>query len=596
MLARVKPGISDGQAAAGLDVVFRRHMLERAQAIRNEHDRRNFLNRGISLAPGGVGDSLLGRRFAKPLNILMALVGLVLLIACANVANLLLARGAARQREMAVRLAIGAGRARLVRQLLTESLLLACLGGGLALLFAAWGGQALASLLPQWGAELVLDLKPDAHVLAFTATVTLLAAVLFGLAPALRATRADVTPALKDAGLRPGSQAGKLAFGKALVISQVALSLLLLVGAGLFVRTLGNLKSVEAGFNRENVVLFSVANPRSWKAAQAAAARARLLDGVRTLPGVVAAANAGPAPLSGSTWTDRIAVESYKSHPDEDMMTTVMVVSPGFFQTVRTPLVVGRDFGAQDQGGATRVAVVNETFARYFFRDRSPLGMHVDAGGSVGRAEVVGVVRDARYVSLRQRPPRMVFFSALQIGFPADTYFVRTAGDPRSLGQALRQTARQIDPNLRIEEVRTMTAQVDDFLVQERMIAKLSGAFSLLALVMASVGLYGVMAYGAARRTNEIGIRMALGAGRVDVLRMMLRETLLIVASGVVIGIPVALACGQFVRTMLFGLEPADPATLAGCALLLTGIALVAGYIPARRATKISPMEALRYE
>ena len=543
-----------------------------------------------------MGDSLLGRQFAKPLNILMALVGLVLLIACANVANLLLARGAARQREMAVRLAIGAGRMRLVRQLLTESLVLACLGGGLALLFAAWGGQALAGLLPQWGAELVLDLKPDLHVLAFTAAVTLLAAVLFGLAPALRATRADVTPALKDAGLRPGSQAGKLAFGKALVVSQVALSLLLLVGAGLFVRTLRNLKSVEAGFNRESVVLFSAANPRTWKAAQAAAARARLLDGIRSLPGVVAAANAGPAPLAGSTWTDRIAVESYKSHPDEDMMTTVMVVSPGFFQTLRTPLALGRDFGAQDRGGATKVALVNETFARYFFRDRSPLGMHVDAGGDVGRAEVVGVVRDARYVGLRQRPPRMVFFSALQIGFPADTYLVRTAGDPRSLGQALRQTARHIDPNLRIEEVRTMTAQVDFFLVQERMIAKLSGAFGLLALGMASLGLYGVMAYGVARRTNEIGIRMALGAGRAHVLRMMLRETLLMVVAGIAIGVPVALVCGRFVRTMLFGLEPADPATMAGCALLLAGIALVAAYLPARRATKVNPIEALRYE
>ncbi|MGA8593752.1 MAG: ABC transporter permease [Bryobacteraceae bacterium] len=596
LLARLHPGIPAQKASADLDVAFAQHLAQRAVAIRNDYVRRTFLNQHIKLADGSIGFSPLGYAYAKPLYLLMAVVGIILLIACANVANLLLARAAARGREVAVRLAVGAGRRRLIRQFLTESLLLASFASGLGLILAFWISAGLVKLLPQLNGATTLDVHPDATVLAFTSAIALLSTLLFGLAPAVRSTKTDLTSALKDSSYFQNLPGGRPGLGKSLIVMQVALSMLLLVGAGLFWRTLANLRTLDVGFNRDHVLLFDAAYPRKWKPEQIAAANQRLLERLRSLSGVIAAGTAAPNPLSGSTWDDDIKAEGYTAHPDENLDVNFMSVSPGALEALHTPLLRGRLFDERDRKDSPKVVLVNQTLARYFCARANPIGRHLEIPNA-GKAEIVGVLRDSKFVSLREETPRMVYIPASQAAVhPAESFVARTAGEPAAFVGVIRELARDAEPNARVTSVRTMADQMDETLVQERLIAKLSGVFGLLALLLAAVGLYGVMAYAVGRRTNEIGIRRARGARRSDVLMLVLGETLLLIFLGLMAGIPIALACGHWVAALLFGLSPTDSTTILAAATLLAATAIAAGAIPAYRAAKVDPMIALRYE
>jgi predicted permease len=525
----------------------------------------------------------------------MIVVGLVLLIACANVASLLLARATARRNEISIRLAVGAGRLRLVRQLLTESLLLAAIGGVLGLLFASAGSRALLNLLPHGPVPMTLDLHPDLRILGFTTALSLLTGILFGLTPALRATRMDVKAGLGKAGsaARPSMRLGKV-----LVISQVALSLLLLVSAGLFVRSLQKLKSLDLGINPENLLQISI-DTQAYKGARLTSLYGRLLVRLNAIPGVRSASGSGLGLISGYKQRTTISVQGNTSE-DENTFVDSADVGPRFFETAGQPLLLGRDFTAADNAGAPKVVAINESMAHHYFGNENPIGKRLGyARKNNAEFEIVGVAKDARFTGVREPMSLMMYFPAHQRTDRVDALQVRTIGNPTAIAAAVRKEVQAIDKRLLID-IKTLAAQVDDSLVQERMISTLAGFFSLLALLLAIVGLYGIMAYSVTRRTSEIGIRMALGAERRDVLWLVLRETVILVMTGIAIGVPAALAVGRLaghlVAGLLFGLSATDPVTIAIAALLLAVGAAVAGYLPARRASRVDPMLALRYE
>jgi predicted permease len=622
LMARLKPGVNVDQARAEMNAVYHQDLNEIAPerlASLSPTQRRNYFERNIQLVAGGTGFTWLRERVKQPLLILLIVVGLVLLIACANVANLLLARAAERRKEIAVRLAIGAGRFRLVRQLLTESLLLAALSGAVGLLIAQWGARLLLAYLPPEQTA-TFDLAPDAKVLGFTLAVSLLTSLLFGLAPALRATRLDLTSSLKDT-IGVGAGRSRLTPHKLLIVTQVALSLFLLVGAGLFVRSLQNLKNLDVGFDRENVTLFSLNTPSGYTLAQRVNLYQQALERLEALPGTKAASLASFSLLSGSGMNSNIAVEGYANQPDEDMDCHRLWVGPKYFATMGMTLLQGRDFSPQElqpQGGlpseqpnanqtpapqssAPLAAVINQAMARYFFRDGRPLGRRfsVQNGPLKGLPiEVIGVIKDARYYNLREQTPRTYYLSFFQHprAGQAGTLLLRSFSDPASVTMAIQRTVRELDPQVQVWNLRTMNEVVDRSLLQERFVAQLGSFFSLFALLLATLGLYGVMSYATARRTREIGIRMALGARATDVIRLVLRETLLLVGAGMVIGLGAAFAVTRLVASLLFGLNPTDPLTIVLAALLMLVVAVLAGYLPARRAARVEPMAALRYE
>jgi len=605
LMARLAPGVNEQRALANADPIYRRSMREAADGMHglpfdSPRVREMYLQFRLRLEPGGRGLATLRQRFSRPLLILMAVVGLLLLISCANVANLMLARASVRQREIAVRIALGAARQRLIRQLITESLFLACAGGAGGLLLAFWATGSLLALVSHASSPISLNAHPDARVLAFTALVSFFTALLFGLAPAMRATQPAVA-GLKESGRVLGGMRPQSRLGKALVVSQVALSLVLLVGAGLLVRSLRNLKDFYPGFNAQHVLLISL-NPSlvGYKEEQVVQLYQRLAGEIKAFPGVRTVSFSDFSPLSDRLSFTMPTVEGYTPRPGEIAPVMLNVIGPEYFKALETPVLLGREFTDADAASAPKVAIINQTMARHYFGDSNPIGRRFSIPGWRGDSswlEIVGVIQDAKYYNLREQAPPQAYIPYLQSPESgSSTFEVRASTDPVSLAAGVRRLMQQADSRLPIFDIKTLSEQVDESLVEDRLVASFSTLFGLLALLLASVGLYGVMAHAVSRRTNEIGVRMALGAQPGQILAMVMQETLLLVALGVAVGIPVALAASRLIRSELYGLGPSDPFTISITTLLMLGVSGLAGYLPARRATKVDPMVALRYE
>jgi predicted permease len=548
-----------------------------------------------------------GRQFfIKPLRLLLGVVAIVLLVACANVANLLLVRASARQKEIAVRLAMGASRWRLIRQLLTESALLAMLGGAVGVLFAVWIKDSLINVGDWAGRVNSINPRLDLRVLGFTFALSLLTGIVFGIVPAWRATRVDLTPSLKDTG-RGSSATTRSLLSRSLVVAQVSLSLLLLIGAGLLVRTLINLQRVETGFNAENVLLFNVdPSMLGYKDDRLRNFYQQVFARLEAVPGVRAVTFSRAALLSQGSTNGTFDLPNAKPGPDGKVPSTAEVyfheVRENFFEAMGIPLLLGRSFTAQDDLKAQKVAIVNQTFAAKYLPGVNPIGQRFSM--DIARPdpiEIVGLVKDAKYTSQRDEMPATMYRPWRQTpgAINAMTFEVRTTGDPKAFVGAIRQAVRDVEPNLPLNNIKTQIEQADETLSMERLFAKLMSLFGVLAQQLASIGLYGVLAYSVSRRTHEIGIRMALGANRGRMLAMILRQGMTLTLIGVALGLVGAYVLTKYLGTlnsMLFGVQPRDPLTFGVSAALLTIVALVACLVPARRATKVDPMVALRYE
>jgi predicted permease len=592
VLARLKPDVGREQAAAELSGIARRVAEANGGRVTEETLRRvQLLQMNGGMDPGD-------REQALPVaGLVMAVVGLVLLIACANIAGLLVARAAVRRRETAIRQALGATRARLVRQWLTESVLLGIVGGAFGLLLALWANDLMVSYTG--GTPIAsLDLRLDYRVLAFTLLVSVATGIIFGLAPALQASRLDIVTALKteDALARSGSRRSRLR--AAFVTAQVTLSVVLLVCAGLFIRSLQNAHTIDPGFRVARALTATVdLGLLRYKEAEGSAFYRELLSRVRAQPGVEGASLVRFAQLGNSFAQGQVVAEGKTSDGEEGTSTGFNVVGPRYFETMGTRLVRGRDFADSDREGAPKVAVVNETLAATLWPGEDPLGKRLSFEGARGPfLEVVGVARDGKYRSLGDRSRPYVYTPLFQSYQPKMTLVVRTAGEPVALAGTVRAQLRALDPNLPVAEVRTLEEQFDLSLLPARVAAYTLGGFGLLALALAAIGVYGVVSYSAAQRTREIGVRVALGAGAPDVLRLVLGEGLSVVGLGLALGLALAFAATRVFAGFLYGVGAADPLTFVGVPLLLGAIALAAGYLPARRATKIDPMVALRHE
>jgi predicted permease len=595
MMARLKPGVTIQQADAELQVLWQSFLHRRAAAVQ-EKNRPGFLRQRAGVLSGSDGFNPLRNRYSEPLLVLMGIVALVLLLACANLSGLLLARAAARQREISIRLAMGAGGGRLMRQFLAESLVLAILGGSAGLLLAYWFSGGLVAMLAN-GDTLLLSTAPDWRVLAFTGAISLLACVLAGLAPGWHALRANLNPALKQ--VRSGGRGAPGArLGKALVVAQLSISMVLLVGATLFVGTLVKLYSVDRGLRTDGVLMFGVRSRERYPQARSWAAQTAVLDRLAALPGVTSASAAQVVPIAGGLWDRTVQVEGYIFRSDESEAVGFNAIGPKYFATVGTPLLSGREFEERDTNAARKVAIVNESFARYFFGARSPLGRQVTSVKVP--YEIVGVVRDAKYQNLRQDVMKTMYIPWMQREGeqPSSyTFLVRVeAGNPMRLAPALEKLVREADPGLRLRTTQTYSAVVDRSIVTERIMATLGGFFGLLALIVACLGVFGVMAFQVSRRINEIGLRMALGARRSGIVALVLREVAVMLAAGSLIGAAAALTLTGLAGKMLFGITPAQPAVFALSAAVLGVAALAAGWLPARRASRVDPMVALRHE
>lgn len=602
VFARLQAGANRAQAKQEFDRILVPVLQEEAKTLGEMEPTRKqqFLDRRIVLHPGSHGNLSNQSDVSTAMWLLSALVAGVLLIACANVANLLLVRGTARRREVAVRLALGANRWQLARLVLAESLLLSVAGGLIGLLAANWATDALLLFANPAGSQsLPLETAPDLRVILFALGVSLVTGVLFGLAPALAATRPDVAATLKDeaGAVSPAGAASWLR--KGLVVVQVALSVLLLAAASLFLTTLHNLRTHNPGFDADNLLSFSIRPALNGYSREASIALIdKLTASLRALPGVGEVTVAADPLLADSLsqWTMR--VEGYQNTPDEDMNPLVNEVGPGFVQTMRIPLLRGRDFTEADNERAPKVAIISETFAKMYFKGRDPIGFKVGfPQDGEPNLSIVGVIREVQQVDMRdERGKRQVYVPSAQArSIQSRTFYLRTPVGLGTLAPAIRAVVRKEDPALAIDEMRTMRDQIDVSLTMERMISILCAAFGLIATVLAGIGLYGIMAFHVARRTREIGIRMALGAQRGDVHRMVMREATVLTVIGVLVGIPLAVGLSVYTKTLLFEIEPTNPWTYVGTAVFLLSVALVASLLPALRASRIDPTTALRH-
>jgi len=596
LIGRLRPGVSIEQARAEMAVLFQWTLEERTRASKDplQHQLKFMVEpAGAGLATG------LRDRFAKPLAALMAVVGLLLLIACTNLANMLLARGAARRHEMAVRVALGAGRFRLMRQVLTESLLLSAMGGLLGIFLAYSGAGALVRIMmsgrPPIGPRIEIQVHPDVQVLLFTGGVALLTGLLFGLAPAWNAFASGLASSLREAGRAGETRLGRL-FGKSLVVAQVALSVGMLSAAGLFIGHLSNLERIDLGFRRDHVLLVTLDPSRSgYSGEQLSLAYQELLERLETIPGVRSATISAPTPISGAGASRFVTVEGHLERPEDRRYISVSWVAPKYFETLGTPLLVGRDFSFTDRG-RPRVAIVNQAMASYYFAGGNPIGKHFTFDGESQPYEIVGVAGDAKYQEIREAARRTIYLNTFQFPQPAPDFAVRTSIDPEAVGPAVRRTVRALLKTVPVVRVTTLAGQVDASIVPERLIATLSGLFGALGSLLAAIGIYGLLAYTVARRIREIGIRMALGATPGAVSRMVLGEALGMSCGGLAIGVVIAYWGKRLAGSLIHDLSVESAFPIAFGAVTMIAITLLAAYVPARRAARVDPIEALRYE
>ncbi|MGD0225022.1 MAG: ABC transporter permease [Terriglobia bacterium] len=601
LMGRLKPGVTAEIAQANLNTQLHQYYTAQAGSRITPERQRQIQSAHIQLKPGARGISVLRFAYSEPLHVLMAVVALVLLIACANVATLMLARASARRQELFVRLALGARRSRLVRQLLTESVLLALFGALAGAVLAGWGVHLLVAMLPLAS---VVEVKPDLLVLGFTLAVSVLTGVLFGLMPALRSSKMGLTG---GAAARSSASSGGSTFKPAytLVVLQVALSSVLLVGAALLTHSLLDLERQDLGFNSENVLLVSTGfRLAGVPPAELLPLYRQIQERLNSLPGATSASMARFSPISGGISSNNFSLAGYEPPAEKAMNVYKLEVGPGFFETLGVPLLLGHPFGPQDTPASPFVAVVNETFVQEYLPNQNPIGRRMSIGSpfKAPGAEIIGVVADSKYYNLREKPKPMAFFSLWQAGADKhlDAYagelMIRTSRDPSGAIAEVRRVLIETDSRLPILGAQTLHDQIYESLNQERMITKSCSFFGLLALVLACIGLYGTMAYSVARRTNEIGIRMALGAQRSRVLWLFLRDSVALVALGLTLGLPLAMSTTRWIKSLLFGLPPVDWLAFGGTLVLMVAVSGLASYLPARRATKVDPMVALRYE
>jgi len=603
IMGRLKPGMSSAQTEEAVRPAYR-SILEEALPLMtgwSAETRQRFLDKRILLDDGSKGRQILQRDIKEPLLVLVGMVGLVLLIACANVANLLLARGAARQREIAVRMALGAGRWRLMRQFLVESLLLSLLGGVVGLMVAAWTINGLVAAIPPSIGLLGLSAELNPRLLGFNLGLSVLTGLLFGVAPAARATRLNLETTLREQGSSVSGGLSHVRFRKTLVVSQIVLTTVLLVGSGLFARSLNNLRRLDLGVRTDHVIAFSIAPELNGYSPQRTTAFFdELRQALAALPGARSVSAAEIPILTDSTSSSNVTVEGYQAREDENMDVSHNRIGPDYFATMSIPLLSGREFALSDTAGSPKVAIINETMARRFFANRNPIGSRFAFGGGDRvrpDIEIVGVVKESKHATVREQSRPFVYIPYAQAtGLGRITFYVRTEQDVAAIAPSLRREVQRRDANLPIYELKTLRQQADESLFADRFMTFLSICFGLLAATLAAIGLYGVMAYTVTRRIREIGIRIALGATRGRVAWLILREVGLLTLVGLLVGAPLAFALGRAAESLLFGVKASDPLVFAAAGLLLGGVALLGGYLPARRAAKVDPMIALRCE
>ena len=602
MLGRLKPGMSLAKAEAGIAPEYSAILQSEASELKSSPERKKqFLDKKILLDTGSHGRPILQHDAGKPIWILMSMVGLVLLIACANLASLLVARGEARQREIAVRMAMGAGRWRLIRQLLTESLLISLAGGAAGLLVGSWTLGALVGSIPESLGAQGLQGKFDYRVLAFSFGISILAGLLFGLIPALRSTSADLQSTLREQGANVFGGKSNVRLRKALLVSQVALTVVLLAAAGFFAQSLMNLKRQDLGVKTDHVIQFAVAPELNrYTPEQTVALADRLRENIAGLPGVRSVSVAEMSLLSDSDSSANITAEGYTVSEDTNTDVQQNWIGPNFFATLGIPLLSGREFDSRDTSTAPKVAIVSEKMAQTYFRGQNPIGRHFAFGSGNDvhpDIEIVGVAKDSKNTDLRQEIRPLVYIPYTQDkNFGNATFYVRTNLEPTALGSTLRKIVQSADANLPVFDMKTLDQQVDEIAFSERLLTFFSLCLGLLAALLAAIGLYGVMAYMVAQRTREIGIRMALGASQKNVAWLVLREIVRISIAGLGIGLVAAFGLGKLIESQLFGVKASNPLVFLTSALLLSAVALLAGWLPARKAASVDPMVALRYE